>query len=108
MKAVTEEMERDLQECVDLISGWDPLIHQKSRLAMLLLMYQHDISKFTELRDITGLSAQNLSNHLGKLEAAEWVTIEKYFEGKKPTTAVYLTELGIEKIRGYFVQITAG
>lgn len=65
-------------------------------------MYKHDISKFTDLRDITGLSSANLSNHLGKLEAGGLVDIEKYFEGKKPTTAVYLTELGKKKLKEYF------
>ena len=102
MVEITEEVERDLQECMDLIDGWNSLVHQTTRLALLVLMYHHGASNYLDLRKVTNFSKGNLSNHLGKLEEGGLVSIEKFFEKKKPVTAVFLTDEGRRQLEQYF------
>jgi DNA-binding MarR family transcriptional regulator len=50
--------------------------------------------EFGYLRDTLGLTAGNLSQHLGVLENAGLVTIEKGYAGKRPRTWITLTRAG--------------
>ncbi len=42
----------------------------------------------------TGLTWGNLSSHISKLEASNYVEVEKTFKGKKPHTMLHLTNKG--------------
>ncbi len=50
--------------------------------------------EFGFLRTSLELSAGNLSQHLGVLENAGLVSIEKGYAGKRPSTWITLTKLG--------------
>ncbi len=69
----------------------DRLVHEPARL---FLMRQ------------TGLTKGNLSSHLGKLEAARYVDIEKEFVEKIPHTVVKITSRGREALQTYRQQMT--
>jgi DNA-binding PadR family transcriptional regulator len=56
---------------------------------------------FTGLKKLLSVSDGNLSVHLKKLEDADFITVEKKFEGRKPQTTYKLTELGKKEFIAY-------
>lgn len=76
------------------IASLDKLVHEPARLAIMTALSACREADFLFLQGLTGLSKGNLSSHLGKLEAAGLVVIEKRFEGKLPQTRVALTDPG--------------
>ena len=90
----------DIQEPITKI---DKLIHEPSRYMLMAYLYVVEVADFLFLVRQTGMTWGNLSAHLGKLEAAGYVVIEKEFLGKKPHTTVRLTDDGrnaFEEYRG--------
>ena len=72
----------------------DRLVHDPSRLAILTALSACKSADFLYLQRLTGLTKGNLSSHLGKLENAGLVAIEKEFIGKIPNTRVGITKTG--------------
>ncbi len=73
------------------------LIHQPTRLkimATLSALRGGAKLEFTELRKLLEVTDGNLGTHLGTLEKAGYVDIEKSFVAKKPRTRVSLTRAG--------------
>lgn len=79
---------------IEDLAGLDQLVHNPARLAILTALSSCQSADFVFLQNITGLTKGNLSTHLGKLEGAEFVEIEKSFKGKKPNTRIGITEAG--------------
>ena len=69
-------------------------IHEPARLAIMAMLYAAVEADFLFLQRETGLTKGNLSSHLGKLEQAKYVEIEKTFRGKIPLTICRLTAAG--------------
>jgi DNA-binding transcriptional ArsR family regulator len=69
-------------------------IHEPARLAIVAMLYAAAEADFLFLQRETGLTKGNLSSHLGKLEQAGYVEIEKTFRGKIPLTVCRLTGAG--------------
>jgi DNA-binding MarR family transcriptional regulator len=55
---------------------------------------------FKELKRKTKITDGNLANNLRQLETRKYVTISKFFIGKKPMTNIIVTEEG----EGYFLK----
>lgn len=91
----------ELEEISCWIVGLERLVHEPSRLAILTMLCHSGADDLTVKR-LTGLSKDNLSNHLAKLEEAELVIVSKHFEGKKPVTNVDLTTKGKATIEAYY------
>lgn len=83
-------MSAPFEELADL----DRLVHDPSRLAILTALSACKGADFLYLQRLTGLTKGNLSSHLGKLEDAGLVAIEKEFIGKIPNTRVGITKTG--------------
>lgn len=81
-------------ELKEPVARIDKLVHEPSRYMLMAYLYVVDSADFLFLVRQTGLTWGNLSAHLGKLEAAGYVAIEKEFLGKKPHTTVRLTDNG--------------
>lgn len=79
----------------------DRIIHEPARLLILAYLYVVDSADFVFLMRRTGLTWGNLSSHIGKLEEAGYVGVEKEFKGKKPHTMLRLTQKGREAFRQY-------
>lgn len=79
----------------------DRTIHSRIRLAVLSVLAAVESAKFTYLRDQVNTTDGNLSTHLGKLEEAGYVEVEKSFEDRKPVSRYRLTEEGREAFREY-------
>jgi DNA-binding MarR family transcriptional regulator len=72
----------------------DDIVHQRVRLGILAIAHEARRVEFSYLRDSLELSAGNLSQHLGVLENAGLITIEKGYAGKRARTWVSLTKAG--------------
>ena len=75
-------------------SGLDDIVHQRVRLGILTIAHEARRVEFSYLRDSLDLTSGNLSQHLGVLENAGLITIEKGFAGKRARTWVTLTHEG--------------
>jgi DNA-binding transcriptional ArsR family regulator len=85
----------------------DPLIHAPVRLAVLSALLGVDHLSFTELRAAVRATDGNLATHVGKLEDAGYVEVEKQFVGRKPLTTDRLTELGRSRFALYLDALEA-
>ena len=79
----------------------DPVIHVPARLQIVTQLYVLEAADAVFLQNRTGLTWGNLSSHLGKLEKAGYIRIEKAFKGKKPWTRVRLTQKGRNAFQAY-------
>jgi DNA-binding MarR family transcriptional regulator len=84
----------------------DNIIHQPARLQIMSSLMALDPGEevdFVYLREILKLTDGNLGAHLGKLEDAGYIKIEKTFVARKPRTFIRATGKG----RDAFEQHTA-
>ena len=79
----------------------DSVIHAPARLKIVMQLFVIDNADATFLVNRTGLTRGNLSTHIGKLEEAGYVAIEKTFKGKKPRTMIRLTKTGRSAFQTY-------
>lgn len=71
------------------------IIHQTVRLKVMSALNAADEAlEFTRLKALANATDGNLGSHLGTLESAGYVTVEKDFVGKKPRTRVTITKAG--------------
>jgi len=75
-------------------NGLDDIVHQRARLGILTVAHEARQVEFSYLRDTLELTAGNLSQHLGVLENAGLITIEKGYAGKRARTWISLTKAG--------------
>ncbi|HEV2636772.1 MAG TPA: transcriptional regulator [Actinocrinis sp.] len=83
----------------------DRLIHEPARLAIMTVLSSVQAADFVFLQRVTGLTKGNLSSHLGKLDEAGLVLIEKRFVRNKPNTNVELTPQGRSRIANHWAQL---
>ena len=92
----------DDQTVVGSVNELNKLIHEPARLrimATLMSLSRAEQIDFGSLAKLLELSDGNLGSHLQKLEAAEYIEVEKTFEGKRPKTFVALTTTGRKAFR---------
>ena len=75
-------------------NGLDDIVHQRVRLGILTIAHEARRVEFSYLRDTLELTAGNLSQHLGVLESAGLITIDKGYAGKRARTWITLTKAG--------------
>jgi DNA-binding MarR family transcriptional regulator len=75
-------------------NGLDDTVHQRVRLGILTIAHEARRVEFGYLRTNLDLTAGNLSQHLGVLENAGLITIEKGYAGKRARTWITLTKAG--------------
>jgi len=79
----------------------DKLIHEPSRLKIVVQLYAVESADFVYLKRQIGLTWGNLSAHLSKLESAGYVEITKTIVSKKTQTILRLTNKGRESFEVY-------
>lgn len=94
-------MSDELRKLTDV----DRIIHEPSRMLIVTMLYAVEKVDFLFLLNETGLTKGNLSAHLGKLENAGYVAIEKGFRGKIPQTLIALTPEGRAAFEAYRKQL---
>lgn len=70
------------------------LIHEPARYNVMALLYVVERADFLFVQNQTGLTPGNLSSHVSKLEAAEYIEVKKTFVRKTPKTSLRLTPTG--------------
>ena len=70
----------------------NPLLHSELRLAVMSVLLSVESADFVFLRNRTGATAGNLSVQIDKLQKAEYIAVEKGFNGKMPRTTCSMTE----------------
>jgi DNA-binding transcriptional ArsR family regulator len=73
-------------------------VHQRSRLAILSVLYELSKADFRLLHQATGLTDGNLGRHIQVLESAGLVTVEKGYSDRKPHTVVEISPEGIRAL----------
>jgi DNA-binding transcriptional ArsR family regulator len=82
----------------------DAIIHQPVRLkimAALKALPRGEQLEFVRLKAIVNATEGNLGAHIGTLESAGYVKVEKDFNGKKPRTRVSLADAGARAYADY-------
>ena len=92
----------DVQDLLDV----DRVIHEPARLAIVAVLAACESADFVYLRNATGMTQGSLSAHLGKLEEAGYVEIEKRFQGKKPNTLCRLSDTGRTAFKQYRARVS--
>jgi len=91
----------EVLEIASTLAGIDRTVHEPARLAILATLRAFESADFLFLLKQTGLTRGNLSSHLSKLEAADFVEITKEFVDKVPRTLVRLTDVGHAALSDY-------
>lgn len=109
---MTREAKEQPQE-VDLqaIENLDLVLHAPARLMILALLAVVEQADFTFLLNQTGLTRGNLASHIGRLEQAGYVAVQKTFVDRVPRSTYELTSegwLAIEKYRANMRQVIDG
>ena len=85
----------------------DPLVHDRTRLAIVSALAVNEALSFTELKALTETSDGNLSVHARRLEEAGYVTCAKGFDGRTPRTEFSLTTAGRRALERYLAHMEA-
>jgi DNA-binding HxlR family transcriptional regulator len=85
----------------------DRLIHERVRLGIVSALAVNDRLTFNQLKALLRTSDGNLSVHARRLEAAQYVTCTKSFEGRIPKTEYRLTALGRRALERYLDHMEA-
>ena len=64
----------------------DRLIHEPVRLGIVSALAVNQTMTFNELKELLKTTDGNLSVHARKLEEGQYVSCEKFFEGRVPKT----------------------
>lgn len=87
------------------INGLDDVVHQRVRLGVLTVAHQARRVEFGFLRTTLELTAGNLSQHLGVLEKAGLIEVDKGYEGRRPRTWISLTPAGDRALQDEVAQL---
>ena len=82
----------------------DEIVHQPLRLkilAALKALPDGERLEFVRLKAITKATEGNLGAHIGTLEKAGYVKVEKDFHNNRPRTRVSLTRVGRRSFQDY-------
>jgi DNA-binding MarR family transcriptional regulator len=78
--------------------GFDELVHQPNRLAILVVLGEAGRADFSYLKRLLALTDGNLGRHLAVLEEAGLVELHKGFEGKRSRTWATITREGKSRL----------
>ena len=79
----------------------DRVIHERMRLAIVSALAVNDSLTFNDLKQTLNTTDGNLSVHARKLEEANYVTCNKFFDGRTPKTEYRLTAAGRRALESY-------
>lgn len=75
--------------------GLNPVIHEKTRLAIMTFLISAGEPSFTELKAELQLTDGNLNLHMRVLEKNGFVKVHKAFVERRPRTTYQVTDKGI-------------
>ena len=85
----------------------DRLIHERLRLGIVSALAVNESLTFNDLKELLKTTDGNLSVHARKLEEAEYITCNKFFDGRTPKTEYRLTAAGRRALERYLDHMEA-
>jgi DNA-binding HxlR family transcriptional regulator len=85
----------------------DQLIHERTRLAIVSALAVNQSLTFNDLKQMLNTTDGNLSVHARKLEEANYITCNKFFDGRMPKTEYRLTTAGRRALEQYLNHMEA-
>ena len=79
----------------------NPVIHERTRLAIMTFLMSAREAAFTEIRDELDLTDGNLNLHMKVLEKNGFVEVEKSFIERRPRTTYRVTAAGQRTFQNY-------
>lgn len=76
------------------IESLNKIFDSRIRLGVMSILIVNDSVSFNELKQLLELTDGNLASHLGTLEQAHYMHVQKAFIGKKTNTTYRITDLG--------------
>ncbi|MEZ4417006.1 MAG: transcriptional regulator [Gemmatimonadota bacterium] len=101
------EVERVKAEPGRATTALDPMIHQRTRLAIVSALAAGDELSFNDLKRLTRTTDGNLSVHARKLEEAGYVECRKSFQDRTPLTEYRLSAAGRAAFERYLHHMEA-
>lgn len=87
------------------MKDFDPLLLSQVRLGIVSVLLERREASFPDLRSLLGVTQGNLGAHLGKLEEAGYVEVDKAFVDKKPRTTCRITKAGREAFLAHVARL---
>lgn len=79
----------------------NPVIHERTRLAIVTFLMSAREASFSELKRELGLTDGNLNLHMRVLEKSGFIEVEKAFVDRRPRTTYRLSRLGERTFKEY-------
>lgn len=83
----------------------DPLLTTPLRLGAVSLLIKLKSASFVYLKEQLNATQGNLSVQLNKLKEANYISIEKRFEGNYPLTEVKITPTGVRAFEAHVANL---
>ncbi len=77
-----------------IISGINKLFENRIRLGVMSVLLVNQEVNFNTLKKLLDITDGNLASHLKTLENHDYLTVNKQFIGRKPSTSYRVTEKG--------------
>jgi DNA-binding HxlR family transcriptional regulator len=109
-RGTPEEAERRIARSVSLekeLPGIDRMIHERIRLGIVSALAVNESLSFNDLKKLLKTSDGNVSVHARKLEEAQYIVCNKFFEGRTPRTEYRLTGTGKRALERYLNHMEA-
>ena len=83
----------------------NPVIHERTRLAIMTYLITAKEATFSEIKEELGLTDGNLNIHMKVIEKSGFVKVTKEFVNRRPRTTYTVTEKGFRAFRDYVAQL---
>lgn len=87
---------------LELLNG---LLEHRVRLALCVLLSQHDAMSFSRLKEVLKEKDGSLGTHLRKLEDAGYLSIDKTYRDRRPVTWYQLTSAGRTRLKQHIANL---
>jgi DNA-binding HxlR family transcriptional regulator len=101
----TREHAREQTPIAPELPELDRLIHERMRLGIISALATNESLSFNDLKRVLKTTDGNLSVHARKLEEAQYISCDKFFEGRVPRTEYHLTAAGRRALAEYLDQM---
>ena len=92
-------------ESLEELGSLQGLLEHRVRLAICVLLSEHDAMSFSRLKQVLGETDGSLGTHLRKLEDSEYLAVEKSFRDRRPVTWYELTEAGRSNLKRHVANL---